>query len=167
MAVNPSIGALRFLVTFAQRSDLQTATPATLRKIERGVQRFTHRESAGRWRVDRESPDWRELEVRRARALQELTSFVDRGLATAGDLHLTRLVIARAGRVRIELLGPDLDLFLYQLTRVLEAVGPGRVLRCPQCRKLFVKSTKKVFCSQACYMRHYRAEQKQEREASK
>jgi len=74
--------------------------------------------------------------------------------------NLTHWLINDDGHFRSDIVGPALDRFLYQMGRVLEEVGPDKLRKCPACDRLFVKVTKKRFCSQRCqsrtYMRGYR-----------
>jgi hypothetical protein len=163
----PAIDALKAIVNFAQLPDLQQATPAGLRKIEQSVQRFINRESPGHWRFEGEAPDWKRLEALRERAYRLLKAFAERGVAPAGDLRLTFVAALQDGSVRVHVTGEAEARLPYQIVRVLEAVGPDRLLKCPACGRMFVKVTKKSYCSTRCYgtayMKVYRAEQKKKR----
>jgi hypothetical protein len=60
--------------------------------------------------------------------------------------------------------GDTRDLFLFQLVRLIEQIGTDKVLECPapDCGQLFVKQTRKEYCSTRCqsriYMRNLRRE---------
>jgi hypothetical protein len=53
------------------------------------------------------------------------------------------------------------DLVLYQTMRLLEQLGTDRILACPArraggvCGRLFVKQTRKEYCSKACQAREW------------
>jgi CGNR zinc finger len=164
MAPNPlqePIDALRFLVEFAQ-TDLGRMTPRPLVALERRVQDFVHRESPP---ADLAGPTLHRigLGVLQERALPILADIAkERPLTFANDLVLTFWVFRDRTGIRVEVGGSDLDRFLYQIIRVLEAVGVDRLKSCPECDRLFIKVTKKKFCSTRCqsraYMRGYREE---------
>ena len=67
--------------------------------------------------------------------------------------------------------GPPRDVFLYLAIRVLTTVAIERLHVCPDvdCGKVFVRVTRKRFCSQQCqsrlYMRQLRAKERAERDA--
>ncbi len=153
------LGALRFIVEFAQ-TDLATAQARQLRALDRGVQAFINRETPGHW-IAEDEPDRLRLGVYQQRALEMLSDIArQRPLTMSGDLVLTFWAFRDGKTLRVEVGGSPLDLLLYQIIRVLEAVGAGNLLACPECGRVFVKVTKKVFCSTRCqsrvYMRGYR-----------
>jgi hypothetical protein len=145
----PAIDALKAIVNFAQLPDLQQATPEQLRRIERSVQRFINRESPGHWRYEGGTPDWKALEVLRAKAHSMLNGYVDVGIALTGDLGTLNLVLSRHHDTHVT--GDVQHRLPFQIWRVLDAVGRDRLLKCPGCGKLFVKVTKKTYCSTRCY----------------
>ncbi len=51
--------------------------------------------------------------------------------------------------------GPIRDLVLFQVVRLLERLGTDKVLACPECGTLFVRRTRKEYCSTRCHSRHY------------
>jgi hypothetical protein len=155
-----AIEALKAVVAFAQMRDLQNATPELLRKIERKVQRVINRETPRHERWDRRDPSWQELEALRERADRLLSSLADRKAGLAGDMSLTLVAVQRQDGVHVEVLGPPLSLLLYQIVRVMEAVGSDRLLRCPACNRMFVSNTKGMFCSTRCRMRLYMREKR-------
>lgn len=56
------------------------------------------------------------------------------------------IVLTRAAR-------KERDLFVYRLLRLLEDVGIERLRACPECGRLFLKVTRKEFCSTRCQAR--------------
>lgn len=155
-----AIEALKLVVAFAQMRDLQAATPAQLRNVERKVQKVINRETPAHERWDRTDPKWQELEVLRERAERLLTSVADSKIAIAGDLSLTFVAVQRQGAIAVEVIGPPLSRLLYQIVRVIEVVGPDRLLRCPACERMFVRKTKGTFCSTRCRMRLFMREKR-------
>ena len=151
--------ALRFVVAFAQL-DLAQAPKAQLRQAAWGVKLLTNRETPGRW-VKRPEPDREFLQALQDRARALLEQFVKGPAAIEGDLLLTfALTRAADGRVGVQVHGSPLHLFLYQVVRALELGGAEKLSACPECGRLFLKVTKKRFCSTRCqsrvYMRAYR-----------
>src|SRR5262245_35662752 len=57
--------------------------------------------------------------------------------------HASGIVVTRGSRT-------ERDVFLYQLIRLLEDVGVERLRACPECGRLFLKVTRKQFCSTRC-----------------
>jgi len=166
--------ALRFAVDFAQK-DLGHLTPRQLRDLERLVQAFLNREKWVSEHVDGAFGP-KQLEFLQERTLEILTNLVNASsvgkgrLAIAGDLRLSFYLSRDGDRVHIEVLGSPLHLLEYQLKEVLEAVGLGKLRVCPStaCGRLFLKVTKKEFCSARCqsrtYMQKRRAEERAEKE---
>jgi hypothetical protein len=162
--------ALRFAVDFAQL-DLAQVPMRQLRQAAVGVQLLLARETPGYW-VKKSPPDHEFLQALQERARALLAAFVKGRVTVEADLLLTFIVRRENdGRVRVQVHGSPLDLFLYQVVRVLETGGAEKLLACPapECGRIFVKVTKKRFCSQRCqsriYMRQLRAEERAEREA--
>jgi CGNR zinc finger len=162
--------ALRFVVEFAQ-VDLAQAPTRQLRQVAWGVQLLINRETPGHW-AKKAGPDLVLLQALQDRARAILEQFVKGPVAIEGDLLLTFLVTRDdEGRVRVQVHGRQLDLFAYQLVRVLETGGAEKLLACPapECGRIFLKVTKKRFCSQRCqsriYMRQLRADERAERDA--
>jgi len=83
-------------------------------------------------------------------------------MTVSGDVVLSFWCVRQRGRVRVFPLGNPVYLVVYEVARVLEAVGFEKLKACPECKRLFVKVTKKRFCSTRCqsraYMREYRKE---------
>jgi len=86
--------------------------------------------------------------------------------------HGSGVVVTRAGALR--------DLFLYRLVRLLEEVGAERLQVCQApdrthtdgtCGRLFLKVTRKQYCSTRCqsrtYMREQRLQEQRERQELK
>jgi hypothetical protein len=177
MAANPLRGrlldpadGLRFVVAFAQM-DLAQAPTRQLRQAAWGVQLLINRETPGRW-VKKAAPRRVFLQTLQERARAILEQFVKGPAAIEGDLLLTFLVTRDdERRVRVQVHGSQHDLFLYQVVRVLETGGAEKLRACPdpKCRRIFLKVTKKRFCSPRCqsrmYMRKVRDQLRREREA--
>jgi uncharacterized C2H2 Zn-finger protein len=74
------------------------------------------------------------------------------------------------GSFRARIDGDDEHRLIYQAFRVIEQCAPKKVLRCPECGTLFLKVTRKEYCSARCQMRAYmrtrRAAERQEKEKS-
>jgi hypothetical protein len=167
--LDPADG-LRFVVEFAQL-DLAQAPKRQLRQVAWGVQLFVNRETPGRW-VKQAEHDPVFLQALQDRARAVLEQFVKGAVAIEGDLVLTFIVTRDdERRVRVQVHGSPLDLLAYQIVRVLETGGAAKLLACPapECGRIFLKVTKKRFCSQRCqsriYMRQMRAEERAERDA--
>lgn len=167
--LDPADG-LRFVVEFAQ-VDLDRASKRDRRHAAWGVVLLMNRETPGH-RVQRPEPDrvWLQAFQDRARAI--LRQFVDGPVTIEGDLVLTFIVTRdAAGRVRVHVHGSPTDRFAYQLVRVLETGGAAKIEACPApgCARIFLKVTKKRFCSQRCqsriYMRERRAAERAARDA--
>ena len=47
-------------------------------------------------------------------------------------------------------IGPPRDLFLFLLLDILRQEPPDRILRCPDCQTLFVRTYGQVYCSRPC-----------------
>ena len=163
--------ALRFLVEFAQ-IDLELTPMRKLRQAAWGVQLLINRETPGHW-AKKSQPDRKFLTAVQQRARALIEAFVKGPATVEGDLLLT-FVITRNDAdegVRVYVHGSPLDLFLYQVVRVLETGGAEKLLKCPasDCGRIFLKVTKKRFCSTRCqsrtYMRDLRKRERQEKEA--
>jgi hypothetical protein len=167
--LDPADG-LRFVVDFAQ-ADLAQAPKRQLGQAAWGVQLLINRETPGHW-VKKAEPDLVFLQMLQDRARTILGQFVKGPAAIEGDLVLT-FVVTRddEGRVRVQVYGTPIDRFSYQIVRVLETGGAAKLSACPapECGRIFLKVTKKRFCSQRCqsriYMRQLRAAERAEREA--
>jgi hypothetical protein len=169
MAANPLQGrlldpadGLRFVVDFAH-VDLARAPKRQLRQAAWGVQLLINRETPGHW-AKKAEPDLVFLQALQERARVVLGDFVKGSVAIEGDLLLTHVLTrGEDGRAHRYVHGSPLDLFAYQLVRVLETGGAEKLSACPapECGRIFLKVTKKRFCSQRCqsreYMREYRA----------
>lgn len=162
--------ALRFVVEFAQ-VELTHAPKRQLHQAAWDVQLLINRETPGHW-VKKAEPDLVFLKALQERARVVLGQFVQGPVTIEGDLVLTFIVTRDdEGRVRAQVHGSPLDLFAYQLVRVLETGGAEKLLACPapECGRIFLKVTKKRFCSQRCqsriYMRQLRADERAERDA--
>lgn len=176
MTLNPLHGrllapadGLRFVVEFAQ-GDLAHASKRELRHAAWGVQLLVNRETPGHWE-EKARPDLAFLQEVQGRARALLEQIVRGPVAIEGDLVLAFLLTRDAeGRVRGIVRGSPLDCFLYQVVRVLETGGAENLRACPapECGRIFLKVTKKRFCSPRCqsriYMRKTRADEKAERE---
>jgi hypothetical protein len=133
--------------------------------VERDVQRFIHRDQPGRWvepgEISRQTLV--ELQSSALGVLRPLAKDQEQRLGIAGDLVLSFWVMRNGtgGPLQIVTRGSSIHRFLYQIVRVLEGAGVERLRACPECAQLFVKVTKKQFCSVQCqsrvYMRKYRA----------
>jgi CGNR zinc finger len=156
--------ALKFILEFAQVDLLQLAPQRyldTLKKVRAFIQR------------DRDTTDGEAViaaDLNKVPTLfQERALEILRGVAThqgatiAGDLVLTFAGVRQGSKVHFVVHGSPLDRFQYQIVRVLEKAGANRLLACPApgCGTLFLKVTKKRFCSTRCqsrvYMQRYRA----------
>jgi hypothetical protein len=161
--------ALRYIVEYVQLP-LDTVPVAKLVAIEHQLEAFISRESPARELVGTTlGRVGLHLLQREGRAVLE--GVAQGGTFTmAGDLVLSFYAIRRDGELSIQVLGSHLDRMLYQIIRVIERVGVDRLLRCqaPDCKRLFLKVTRKEFCSTKCQMRMYmrgkRADEKEERE---
>jgi hypothetical protein len=157
------IQALTFLVAFAQ-IDLEHASEPEQRLIERNVQMVIHRDDPGHWKQLSSRVDVAFLREAQRRLCGMLKGIAKGGpLAIAGDLVLSLYVIRDGHRSRMQVLGSDLHRLLYQVARLLEAVDLGKIRACPanNCGRMFVKVTKKEYCSTRCqsrtFMQQYRA----------
>jgi hypothetical protein len=60
------------------------------------------------------------------------------------------------------------DTVLYDVFTALQEVGPDRIRACPECGQIFVKVTRKEYCSTRCqsrvYMRQMRAAERAARQ---
>lgn len=169
--VNPlrsPIPALQFLVRFVYL-DLDRARVADAALVE--LQQFVERDE--HIRPERAVPAAKVKELQQG-ALRVLATLARKGTTTAvqGPLRLTYVALSRDDQVRVTLRGSVGDVFYYQIARVLQAAGANRLRTCPaeDCGRLFVKVTKKAYCSTRCqsriYMRHRReAERRADREA--
>jgi hypothetical protein len=166
--LNPA-DALRFVVDFTQ-VDLSQMPMRQLRQAAWGVQLLINRETPGHW-AEKPSPDRVFLQALQERARVMLDAFARGRTTVEGDLLLTFALTRDDAGVRVHVHGSPLDRFLYQVVRVLETGGAEKLLACPaaDCGRLFLKVTKKTFCSTRCqsrtYMRQRRAEERAEREA--
>lgn len=167
--LDPADG-LRFVVDFAQ-VDLGQASPRQLRELAWGVLLLINRETPGHW-AKQPDADLRFLQALQDRARTILEQFVRGPVAIEGDLVLTFIVTRDdEGRVRVQVHGSPLDRFCYQIVRVLETGGAAKLLACPapECGRIFLKVTKKRFCSPRCqsriYMRQVRTDERAERDA--
>jgi hypothetical protein len=164
--------ALRIVVDFAD-VDVDGLTARQLATVERQVQAVIHRESPPT-QVRTGAIDRRTLRVMQASAREALASITSseaqRLAAIAGDLVLSYYVFREGTAVRLLVMGSVLDRWMYQIVRVLEAVGVEKLRACPaprpgepstECGRFFLKVTVKKCCSTRCqsrmYMRGYRA----------
>jgi hypothetical protein len=169
MSSNPlqtPTAALQFLVDFAQQP-LDELSPRQLIALERDVQRFISRDARGHWRADGElgRVGLGVLQTRLLQLLAGLAKSRTPRFAMAGDLLLTFLAVHDGHRVHVEVLGTDVHKLLYQTVRLLETVGLEKLHACPApkagtrgtepCGRVFLKVTKKRYCSSRCQMRHY------------
>jgi hypothetical protein len=155
--------ALRFVAEFVQ-ADLGELSPAKLAVVERRVHAFINRGRPAGW-DDSPSLDRAALEFLQRRGHELLADVArDRRFTVAGDLVLTFWGIRQGQGIQVLVGGSPLDRFLHQIIRLLEVVGATRLQACPapDCGRIFVKVTKKRFCSSRCqsrvYMRGYRAQ---------
>ena len=113
-------------------------------------------------------PDRVFLLALQARARTLLKAFVQGCAAVEGDLVLTFVLTRDEAGVRVWVHGSPLDRFLYQVVRVMETGGAEKLSACAaaDCPRLFLKVTKKIFCSTRCqsrtYMRRLRAVERAE-----
>jgi hypothetical protein len=163
--------ALRYIVQYVQLP-LHALPDAKLIPIEHQLEAFISRESPAHELVSARLGRVG-LELLQREGLAVLDGLAQGGSFTvAGDLVLSFYAIRRDGELSIDVLGSPLDRMLYQIIRVIEKVGADRLLRCqaPDCKRLFLKVTRKEFCSTKCQMRMYmrgkRADEKKERERS-
>jgi hypothetical protein len=158
------VAALQFIVEFAQVDLLRLAPQRYLDTLKK-VGAFIRRDTAG-------GEDFIAADLNRAPALfQERALEILRNIATtkqgftlaAADLVLTFVGVREGSKVDFVVHGSPLDRFQYQIVRLLEKAGANRLLVCPakNCGRLFLKVTKKRFCSTRCqsrdYMQRYRA----------
>jgi hypothetical protein len=73
-----------------------------------------------------------------------------------GPKHPTLLMVG--GSVR--------DVVLFQVVRLLERLGTDKVLACPECGTLFVRQTRKEYCSTRCLSRRYMRDVERPRQRS-
>jgi CGNR zinc finger len=93
---------------------------------------------------------------------QQLGRDMLRATATASslrkDFSLRIRVSIERGHPAIVTTSPDVrDLWIYQLAVLLGQVDRRRIRLCqaPDCDRVFVKVTKKAYCSRRCQSRHY------------
>jgi hypothetical protein len=164
---------LEAAIQFAQ-VDLSKLPGKGLDTAERIVQRIIHRTEPAT-QVLPGALDRRTLTALQARALELLRSIATPGpsrITIAGDLLLTFIAVReKDASVSVRVSGHALDRFQYQLIRLLEDAGVEKLLTCPapDCGRIFLKVTKKRFCSQRCqsriYMRQVRAVERADRDA--
>ena len=144
--------ALRFLVEFSQ-ADVESARHVTI--LSRRLAGFLQSAAPGSAFGTLDRAAIRHLQQRTFEILNDAAQ--RRSFTVAGDLVLTFWAFSDGAAFRVDVGGSPLDRLLYQTIRVLEAVGPGKLLACPApgCGKIFVKITKKRFCSQRCQSRIY------------
>ena len=183
MATNPlqhDLQALQRLVTFAEGVSMEM--PAVLVESGHGIVTIG---SSGLKKAQAMTAV--EIEMLRAELREQLRSIArrDSAVITTNQLsfHLVKHQLTtprrhkKGGRsddrqIASSIIdGPPRDLFLYLATRVLTTVAIERLEICPDadCGKVFVRVTKKRFCSQRCqsriYMRQLRAQERVERDA--
>jgi len=135
----PYLDALRKIHAFIQRDDPSKRDPQIDVDLNRAPTLFQERA----------------LEILRGAASPH-------GTTLAGDLVLTFVGIRKGSKIRFVVHGSPLDRFQYQIVRVLEQAGAHRLLSCaaPDCDRLFLRVTKKKYCSARCqsriYMRDFR-----------
>jgi len=149
--------ALQFVVDFAQ-ADLGNRSAKKLAVDQVWSFLATHSLVAPAYGDERSLSDQDLLSIQ-ADALAVLRGLVEKESASVA-VTLEISMIRRRTRIAVMELGTPHDRFMYRLVRLLERIGPNRLLVCPACRRLFVKVTRKEFCSTRCqsraYMREYR-----------
>lgn len=170
---------LEAAIQFAQLP-LSEFQSKALETVERVVQRIIHRGEPPT-EVRPGDLSLETLTLLQEHALQILRDITKRpapSATVAGDLRLSFWAIAnKDGSVRVRTMGPPLDRFLFQLIRLLGDAGVKKLLSCPApkarpetgpCGRLFLKVTKKDYCSARCqsraYMAKMRAVERAERE---
>jgi uncharacterized C2H2 Zn-finger protein len=151
--------ALLYFVDFAQQ-DLAAATPRQLRETALQMEAFLRREERGHY-IAGTPLNLKWLRVMQGRALGVLKGFASgTRFAIAGDLLLSFYGMPEEGKTRIRAYGDPVARMLYIAMRVIESVGAEKILTCPACGRLFLKVTKKKYCSARCqsrvYMQKYR-----------
>lgn len=167
-------------VKFAQLP-LDRFDDAAVAAAERVVQRILYRNEP-QTRIVPGELDRRvlkELQRQSLALLRDLAEPSRARFAIAGDLVLSFWAVGGKNEpVRIMVMGSQPARYLYKLIRLIEEVGVDKLRACPAhaprpatgvCGQLFVKVTKKEFCSTRCqsrtYMRHDRDPEPTDRDA--
>lgn len=164
--------ALQFIVEFAQADLLSLGVNEYLRTVKQ-LQTFIDRGRNTQGFVG--PPSIKELSAElpyhQERAFEVIQNVVTHEhFLVAGDLVLTFWAVRQDGRVRLAVGGSHVDRMLFECARLLEQAGTGKIKKCPasNCRRIFVKVTKKDYCSTRCqsrtYMQKRRAEERAEKE---
>jgi hypothetical protein len=160
MASNPlhePIAALKFIVDFAQ-ADFESISRHEYRMLERGISYFLYRDVSAGWTAT--APQLKTMQLFQQGALEPLKNISRRQSVFLKDLTLSFWCYPDGAGARVQVVGDQHAKLLYQIVRVIESVGFEKVQACPECGRLFVKVTKKRFCSTRCqsrvYMRQYR-----------
>lgn len=162
-----NVATLQFLIEFAQL-DLLVLTPAEFLGMMKKANTFLHRDKPKAWKEDAPINGGPILEFLQQRTRELL---VDVAAHTGFTLGATDLILSFWGvtdgrRFRIVPRGNPDAVWLYQVVRLFEAIGTERIQMCPatDCGRVFLKVTKKEFCSTRCqsrtYMRKRRAEER-------
>lgn len=157
--------ALEFLAEFAE-VDLETAPRQRRARLAFRVHSVAGRDAPVRTsgRTWAQDVDTKRLAVYQSHARHLLDDVAHRRpLTIQGDLVLSFFGDARSGRLNIWAMGTTLDRFRYQMIRVLEDVGLEKIQFCPApkprssdlCGRIFLKVTKKEYCSTRCQLRAY------------
>jgi hypothetical protein len=158
-------------VAFAQ-VDVAHAPDATLASLSRLVVRFLQRDMKAQPSRPFDREELATIQQRSLNLLYDLTIGPEDSFHVVQGLQLSFMAERhRAGRVTFAVHGEPVDVYLYQLVQLLRDVGVDRLALCPahlprstkRCGRLFVKVTKKHFCSARCQSRAYMT-QKRDRE---
>jgi hypothetical protein len=152
-----SSDALRFLVDFAQLPGdvVMSAEPLLRQVLAIALERPDEEDWASTaWR--RERPLSRSV-VRRLQADVDMIVTplaVEMGEAATIDVQLRFRVARGPGGVWVLVEGDRRHRFSYRVLRLIDDVGVDKVRQCA-CGRVFVKVTRKEFCSTRCQMRFY------------
>ena len=137
------------------RTDLAHGPMRPLRQAAWDVQCFINRETPGHWV---ETPARSRLPPGAAGARPHATQGVRSGVRRCRRRSRADVCAdARRGGCPHLVHGSPLDGFLYQVVRVMETGGAEKLSACAaaDCPRLFLKVTKKIFCSTRCRSRTY------------
>lgn len=165
--LQPAQAALRFVLEFAA-ADVERCPAAELHRLALRVRQFTDRQS-----VPGVEPMTLVLSRAQLAALQAVTVRDLRGVVSdragiTGRVPFWISTSTQVGvfafrdgdRIRLVVEGKAEHRFRYQLFRLLEETGPLRLAVCSACDRLFIRVTRKRFCSTRCqsrvYMQRYR-----------
>ena len=162
MKIKTDVDRISFAVRFADMN-VMAAKEATLRKLRRELGEFlgfTQRAATGRFDVHAaitRAPyprgySRRELHELRKAALEILTGAVE-GKGFTGGVSIDGVVVDVVGPADERVLrfsGTTLSCFVLTLAFLLKGRAGERVAKCPECRRIFVRVRRQLYCTPKC-----------------